>query len=83
MVQIINDEGLDHLVSHQYALLSRMFLLIGKKEQAWEQGKKSFDIFAQMGYMGNESEQPLWDLEEFLNMVANDPMKELLKIEVA
>ena len=76
IIEMIQEEGLEHFLTDEYALLAKLWLLYGKREKAEEIGKKSFEMLAGMGYFGNEVDHERWDLEKFLDVVG-DGMKEV------
>ncbi|KAF2114599.1 hypothetical protein BDV96DRAFT_647294 [Lophiotrema nucula] len=77
-IEMIKEEGLDHFVPDQYALLAKLWLLLGKRKKAEEIGKKSWELLRQMGYLGT-GEEFAWDLDNFLNMVGDGALKAVVE----
>ncbi|CAI6334811.1 unnamed protein product [Periconia digitata] len=90
-VQIIVDEGLEHLLTEQYALVAKLWLMLGKKRQRgttvlkgeervqseiW--ARKSWILLGSMGFLGTKWDgHDDFDLEAFLELVS-DGIKEVM-----
>ncbi|KAF2729074.1 SET domain-containing protein [Polyplosphaeria fusca] len=79
-IQMIKDEGLEHFLTDQYALLAKLWMLAGERKKAEAWARKSWDMLAGMGYLGNEDEQEMWDMETFLERVGSGAMKAVNRV---
>lgn len=66
------------MLTDEYALLAKLYLLIGEREKAEHYGRMSFDLLADMGFLGHDVDRQRveLDIENFLEMVG-DGMREV------
>ncbi|ORX95668.1 hypothetical protein BCR34DRAFT_441204, partial [Clohesyomyces aquaticus] len=53
-IEIVKDEGLNHFLPSHYALLAKLWLMLGKRDKAEGFGRKGFGMLVDMGYLGHE-----------------------------
>ncbi|PSN65464.1 SET domain-containing protein [Corynespora cassiicola Philippines] len=72
--ELIIEEDVWPLLTDEYALLARLSLAVGEREEAEEYGRMCWELLRDLGFLGEEEEEEEWSLEGLLEMLGGRGM---------
>lgn len=77
IVELIKEEGLTSMLTDEYVVLARLYLIRGDKETAEEYAELAVEILSNLGFLGTEDPAE-WGLERLLGAFSDRGVHQMM-----